>query len=131
MQRFSKLALGGLLVLALLVTATFAQNTPNGLTFGTVSTTVATAGTAVKTTTTKLLVRNFTVCAVTGNTGNIFIGGSTVSATLGVPLAPAACHVFSSGGTGVAVDNYDLSSLWLDTATNGNKAIIIYAKRLP
>jgi hypothetical protein len=52
-----------------------------------------------------------------GNTGNIFFGGSDVSATLGIILAPADT-------VGVEIDlrpgSMPLSDFYADTATNGN-----------
>jgi hypothetical protein len=65
--------------------------------------------------------------ALTGNTGNIFVGDVTVASTLGMALAPGANLTLNVDAN---LENewktyLDLADIYLDTATNGNKANIL------
>lgn len=61
--------------------------------------------------------------AADGNTGNIFFGGPDVSSTNGFPLAPGKFIIWGVGQAEAGVAKLHtilLSSIWFDTATNGN-----------
>jgi hypothetical protein len=64
-----------------------------------------------------------TIQAPPTNTGNIFIGGAAMSKTtlanVGQVLAPGASFTLGYGNKGVLLD-----SIWADTATSGNLALI-------
>ncbi len=96
--------------------------------FTTISKTVTTAGTRVQISTTPLLVRSVIVCGMTGNTGHIYFGGSTVAAANGVDLSAGDCTgwvpIASTGGSTA----YDLSSVYVDASVSGEGANVTYAK---
>jgi hypothetical protein len=73
--------------------------------------TVTTAGTAVALAGSQALRTGVYVTAPTGNAGLVYVGGSSVSAANGTPLA-AGERVF------IAVAN--LSTIYVDAATNGD-----------
>ena len=79
-------------------------------------TTVTTAGTRVQITANPDHITRITFKALTTNTGDIYVGGSSVSSTVGHTLAP---------GESVALDfspNTEvLSNFWVDAAVNGEK----------
>lgn len=96
--------------------------------FTTITKTVTTAGTRVQLSSTALLVRSFTVCAKTANTGHIYYGGATVDSTNGVDLSAGDCTgwapVAATGGSTA----YDLSSAYIDASVNGEGVNVTYAK---
>lgn len=64
------------------------------------------------------------------NTGNIYVGDVSVSATRGIALAPGEVVAVSADLSGRAGgDELILSDWYLATATNGNDAKISYQKR--
>lgn len=87
--------------------------------------TVTTAGTRVQVSTDALLnVRSAVVQALATNTGVIYVGGSNVDSTHGVTLQPGESITLEVEG-----DHLNLSSVYIDAATNGDKANVIYAAR--
>lgn len=79
-------------------------------------TTIATAGVRVQLGS-NALTQGVVVQAPSTNTGVIYVGGSTVSSSVyGAELQPGQ-------STGIAVNNTNL--IWADTATNGNKIVVI------
>ena len=81
-------------------------------TIGDGSQTVTTAGTRVQLTTTATPCRLVNIFAKAGNTGNIFVGGSTVSSARGIVLEQARSTDW------FPID--DLSKVYIDAATNGD-----------
>lgn len=75
-------------------------------------TTVTTAGTAVAIGSGGVKARNITVRALSGNTGDIYLGSSTVSSTDGFPLSP---------GEVITVPAGDLNDYYIDAETSGDK----------
>jgi len=67
-----------------------------------------------------------TVQAAPGNTGNIYVGASTVSSTRGVELAPGDSQHFSMITRG---DHYNLAEIWVDAATSADTVKFIYQTR--
>jgi len=76
-------------------------------------TTVAAAGTAVKLATDQLVNGPIMVKALPGNTGLVYIGNvdGDVASNNGLPLAASEVQVITHVG--------NLSSLWVDSAVNG------------
>lgn len=90
------------------------------------SKTVATAGTAVALTSSSIWARGLRLAAPAGNAGNVFLGGSTVSATTGIILAPGD-HISLSDLMGAGDDAaVNLSAVYIDAATNGDKLTFAY-----
>ncbi len=90
---------------------------------------IPTAGTAIQIKATPTHhVLAYILRAASGNTGNIFLGGSDVSSSNGFPLGPGE---FVTWGVGFAQSDVGklhtilLSSLWFDTATNGNDVAFV------
>ena len=81
-------------------------------TIGDGSQTVTTAGTRVQLTATATPCRLVNIFAKAGNTGNIFVGGSTVSSARGMVLEQARSTDW------FPID--DLSKIYIDAATNGD-----------
>ncbi len=65
--------------------------------------------------------------ALTGNTGNVFIGDSTVAAAVGMQLAPGQSLTLAPDQNLGDEDKVylDLADLWFDTATNANKVNVL------
>ena len=79
------------------------------------SLTIATAGTELQFSNTANKVRSLSVRARPGNTGNVFLGTSTVSSTLGWTLQPGESKTLEYG------DGSELfSTFYGDAATNGD-----------
>ena len=93
--------------------------------------TVATAGTRVQLSTTDLFVSSLYLEALKTNTGDIFVGDSTVSST-----AYMAC-IAAREGFNIAADLVDganskvlinLKNLYVDSSVNGEKVQLTYQK---
>jgi len=98
------------------------------------SVTVTTAGTAVPITTDTLLrSQAVTVRADPDNIGLIHVGDSTVnSATdLGVPLNSNASVSFEPPQSWGVEEEFILSEIFVDSDTDGDKAIVIFFERVP
>jgi hypothetical protein len=85
---------------------------------------VTTAGTAVRVTTQPVASNSTCVTALSGNTGTICVGGSTVVAAVGAtrrgtPLAAGESVTF----------NCDASLLWIDATVNGDGVSFSYEAR--
>ncbi len=97
--------------------------------------TVTTAGTRVPLSATPKYVSYLAIKSpVTGNTGQIYVGGVTVSSTNGYPLQPSTATVSTeivihSAMLGMQGEEFDLSQIYLDATTNGNTALILYDKK--
>jgi hypothetical protein len=79
-------------------------------------TTVATAGTAVQLSS-SMAIKSVTLRALSTNTGKVYVGSSTVSASNGFQLSPQET---------VSLDLDNLSKVWLDVDTNGEGVTFIY-----
>lgn len=64
------------------------------------------------------------ITAMASNTGNIFIGGSTVSTTRGIKLVPGGRVEIYNGGEFV-----DAYNIYVDSASNGDKVNVAALKR--
>lgn len=79
-------------------------------------TTVATAGTAVPLGTSTLLINGVTVKSLSGNTGTVFVGNSTVTSANGFELA-AGESIF------IAVDN--VSDIYINASVNAQSVCYV------
>lgn len=86
---------------------------------------VTTAGTAVALSATKKLLSKVKVRALTTNTGAIFIGDSTVSASVGYPLA-AGVEIDLDDLLSNNSDVIDLSKIYIDSAVDAEGVAFIY-----
>lgn len=91
-----------------------------------VTATLTSAGTRQSLSATPKIVRSFTVQARPSNTGNIYIGGSSITSTLCTILTPGATFEveapeMGSGGS----DDLDLADWYIDGATTGDKVYIV------
>ena len=87
---------------------------------------VAAAGTRVQLTTTHTACAEVTIMPDPGNTGNIYVGGNTVSSANGLTLIKTAAPVKFSGG---AANPLNLEDFWIDAATNADAALYVYIVR--
>lgn len=82
---------------------------------------MTTAGTRVALASSSTPARQVFITALSGNTGTVCVGGSTVVASLstrtGVPL---------DAGDSVALDIADLSSVYVDSTVNGEGVSFMY-----
>jgi hypothetical protein len=89
--------------------------------------TVTTAGTRVALASARTSACWVNVQSKTGNTGAIYVGGSTIAAGRGYTLM--------SQGDGFLlppvadINMYDLSTIYVDAATNGEGVNILYGRR--
>lgn len=99
--------------------------------------TVATAGTPVQVSATRLMVRAVRFQTTNGNTGLMYIGDATlVKATLvgvhrvlGIASATADAPVVEFGSQEIENGNaIDLSKFWVDAGVNGESVLVSYAK---
>lgn len=88
-----------------------------GTSVGSGQETVVAAGTAVPLSTTSTSILSVTVKALATNTGDIYVGGSTVAAANGYVLA---------AGELVSLDVDDLMDVYIDAAVNGEGVSFIY-----
>lgn len=77
---------------------------------------VASAGTRVQFDTAKHVLRSISIKALKGNMGDVYIGGSAVSSTRGLPMLPGELREFTFGTTEVK-----LSEFWVDADNNDDK----------
>lgn len=88
---------------------------------------IAAAGTRQALSATRKAATWVNVQAAPGNSGNIFVGDVTVAAAKpGVTLTPGSSFMFPAQGV---TSPYDLQHIYVDTATNGNKADVNYFLR--
>jgi len=78
-------------------------------TIGNGAKTVTTAGTAEQLTTTSTVCKWVTIMAKGANTGNIFVGGASVSSTSGISLVPLQT---------IELEIDDLSKVYIDSSVN-------------
>lgn len=93
--------------------------------------TVTTAGTRVQISTTDTIITTLVVQADPANTGKIYVGDSSVSATqASAELEAGRAFEISPDASGRGgQEEYLLSDFWLDSSVSGDKAYISYVKR--
>ena len=88
--------------------------------------TVAAAGTRVQVSATNVACFTVTVQSPSTNSGIIYLGGKTVSSTNGQEIiSPGDSFTFPPGESNC----YSLSDFWVDAATSGDKAKVMYSVR--
>lgn len=86
---------------------------------GSGSKTVTTAGTRVQLSTISVPCKKVTVQSMYANTGNMYLGDSTVSSANGLVLYPGAATSFTPTPS-------NLNLLWIDAAVSGEGIIYLY-----
>jgi len=97
-----------------------------------INVTVSSSGTAQQVSSTTLKVSGFAVTADPDNTGRIHVGDVDVTSSgdVGMPL-DASAHVEYTPPQRDGTEGYvDLSTIYIDAATNGDKAIVIYWEKV-
>ncbi len=90
---------------------------------------VSSAGTAVQISATSLLVGAVMIQADPSNSGNIFVGDSSVASTNGIVVAPGSALPFDPQVLRANDEFFDLSQIYIDAATNGDFVRVIYYAR--
>jgi len=88
--------------------------------------TVATAGTRVQLSATTVRLREVVVQAKNGNSNTIYFGNSSVSSTNGFQLQPGQSFSLSELSLMTGENSFDLSTMYVDAATNGDQVVIAY-----
>lgn len=91
--------------------------------------TIDTAGTREAVSADALPVSAVVVQAPSTNSGNIFVGDSTVSSSKGLALAAGESITITSSLVNGTHEELILSDIYVDTATNGNKVQVSYLAR--
>lgn len=89
------------------------------------SKTVTTAGTRVALSSSNVWARGLRVSAPAANAGNVFLGDSSVAASNGIVIAPGSQIAFSEL-FGLEDGSVNLGSIYVDSATNGDKLTFAY-----
>jgi hypothetical protein len=93
---------------------------------------VAAAGTAEALQASQLYTKECIIKAPSANTGNVFIGDSTVAAANGFVLAPGEELDLAAMLTDPAEETvFDLNEIYADVAVNGESVVVIYLERSP
>lgn len=88
--------------------------------------TITTAGTRVSVSSSAIATSLVTVVADSLNTGKIYLGDETVSSSNGIELSAGQSVSIAASDVRGNSDGVLLSDLWLDSASNGNKARVFY-----
>ena len=91
--------------------------------------TVAAAGTAVTVSAINRAVSSVIIQAEDGNTGNIFVGDSTVDSSNGIILTPGEATEISGDDRRSGLDELILSDVFVDAATNGDAVRVAFFAR--
>jgi len=91
------------------------ETPPNTISDG--SQTVTTAGTAVQLSTTSIPCKKVLITALGANSGNIWVGGSTVANGRGKQLVPLQ---------DVEIDIDDLNKVYIDSTSDGDGVAFLY-----
>lgn len=93
--------------------------------------TVALAGTAEALSATIIRTPGLVIQALVDNTGNVFVGDSTIADGRGVELSPGQTVEFSPGRRRSGSEELDLADIYIDVAVNGEGVSYIYEARKP
>ena len=85
-----------------------------------------TNGVATQILSTKIYASSVICYADNLNTGNIYMGGPTVSVTNGIPISKNMSNSLAYDLVWGANGKIDLSSIYFDTDTSGNKVRVVY-----
>ena len=90
---------------------------------------VAVAGTAEALVGSDTLATSVVIQAQKDNTGDMYIGDSTVDSTNGIELQPGQSLTVEGEWIGGTQESFNLADIWVDAATSGDEVRIIYVKR--
>lgn len=93
--------------------------------------TVSSANTAVALHSTTLYATSITIQAEYTNVGNVAIGDSNVTALNGLELPPGDAAEITADNTKVGSEEFDVSQIFVNSSTSGNKVRIAVFKRVP
>lgn len=91
--------------------------------------TVAAAGTAVPISAVATPAIDIIITADAGNTGTVYVGDSTVDSSNGQPLAAGESYAIGTGGIRGTQEDFVLSDVYVDAATNGDSVRVAYTSR--
>jgi hypothetical protein len=92
--------------------------------------TVTTAGTPAQVSAQHIVTPGCLIEAAPTNSGNIYVGDSTLDAThRGCELTPGSSIEIVGPNIGGSEEEIDLFDLWVDSSANGDKVIVSYFKR--
>jgi hypothetical protein len=102
------------------------------LTPGQLRVTVTTAGTRVQITSSHIVTTNIIIQALSGNTGTVYVGNSSVSSSLCmVALAAGAAITLTPGAMGNDMGGLDLSEFYIDASQNSQSVNVGYTTMTP
>ena len=93
--------------------------------------TLTSAGTAQSISVSEINVEAALIYADSANVGTIFIGGSTVDSTNGIPLAAGHALPVGSDRSHGATSDIDLKSIFFDGTNTSDKVRVMYMQRTP
>lgn len=88
--------------------------------------TVTSTGTPIQLTTSQKSAVLVSIQSNRTNTGQIWVGGSNVSASSGIGVSLNAGDVYWFGSLNTGSKQYDLNTIWLDASANGQKVSFNY-----
>lgn len=91
--------------------------------------TVSSAGNAVQLSSSSIFTSSATIQADVDNSGNIYIGDSSVTSSNGIELKPGDVYEFSGDDIRGIGEQIDLSDLYVDAATSNDSVRVTYFKR--
>lgn len=92
--------------------------------------TVSSAGTPVQVSATQILTPGCAITAKATNTGNIYVFGSgQTSSAAGAEVRPGESIEITGPQIGGTEDEFDLSRIYIDAATSGDKVTVAYFAR--
>jgi len=87
---------------------------------------VASTGTAVQISSTPIYATAVIIFVPSGNTGEMYVGGSSVSSANGIVVAKEKS--FSISAEDLKQGEIDLSTIWVDAANNDDEVRVTYLK---
>lgn len=92
--------------------------------------TVTTAGTPVPLIETEVITPGCAIMCLSTNVGKIYVGGADLSSTTrGVELDPGEVLEIQGPQIGGNQEEFDLSEIYIDSESNGDKVIVSYFTR--
>lgn len=91
--------------------------------------TVVSSGTAVPVHPSLLYVTSITIQADYTNVGNIYVGDSTVTTLNGLEIPPGDAAEITADNSKAGSEEFDISQIYINSSTTGNKAKIAVFRR--
>lgn len=96
-------------------------------TLGVLNITVATAATRVQVSTADLFVKELTVSGHAANTGHVYLGGVTVSSSVGLQIKVGTGPIrLTFGSIAGKSDLLNLKNVYVDVSVSGEKVSMLY-----